>query len=114
MDQYELELRRALARQEPESDLTSLVMEKVRRQAFEEKKSPKVIAMPRKRSRVWRWAAVGAVAASLTVGVVVEQRRSQRRAAETAEAQLYEALMLAGQKVSQARAGVRGTQGEIQ
>ena len=113
MDPFELELRRTLARREPASDFTSRVMEQVRRESGEERPEQKVIAFgPRKSQRYWRWAAVGALAASLTIAVVVEQRRSNRRQAEVAEAQLYETLLLVGQKMNQARAEIRGSQPE--
>jgi hypothetical protein len=113
MDRYELELRRALARREPASDFTSRVMEQVRRESADERPEQQVISFPARRSqRYWRWAAVGALAASLTIGVVVEQRRSNRRQAEAAEAQLYETLLLVGEKMNQARTEIRGTRPE--
>jgi hypothetical protein len=71
MDRYELELKRLLAHREPASDFTSRVMEQVRRESTGEGRERKVIAFqPRGTQRYWRWAAVGALAASLTVGVV--------------------------------------------
>ena len=79
--------------------------------------SPQVIALqPRRSQRYWRWAAVGALAASAMIGVVVEQRRSDRREAEAAEAQLYETLLLVGEKMNQARTEIRGvrTEGIVQ
>jgi DUF917 family protein len=113
MDPLELELRRTLTRREPASDFTSRVMEEVRRESAEERTEQKVIAFePRRSQRYWRWAAVGALAASLTIGVVVEQRRNSRRQAEAAEAQLYETLLLVGEKMNQARAEIRGSQPE--
>jgi hypothetical protein len=112
MDPYELELRRMLERREPSSDFTSRVMEQVRRESTDERREQKVIAFRPRSQRYWRWAAVGALAASLTVGVVVEQRRSNRRQAEAAEAQLYETLLLVGQKMNQARTEMRGSRPE--
>ena len=113
MDQYELELKRILERREPASDFTSRVMEQVRRGPTEERPGQKMVAFPVLRGqRYWRWAAVGALAASLTIGVVVEQRRSNRRQAEAAEAQLYETLLLVGEKMNQARAEIRGSRPE--
>jgi hypothetical protein len=109
MDRYELELKRALARREPASDFTSGVMERVRRESADVEPQQKVIVFQGTGRRIWRWAAVGALAASLTIGVVVERRQSNRRQAETAEAQLYETLLLAGQKMNQARAEMRGS-----
>ena len=113
MDPYELELRRTLERREPVSDFTSGVMEQVCRESAGERRSWKAIAFqPRRSQRYWRWATVGALAASLTVGVVVEQRRSNRRQAEAAEVQLYETLLLVGQKMNQARTEMRGSRPE--
>ena len=107
MDRYELELKRMLARREPASDFTSRVMEQVRRDCTDEKREQKVITFQARSRRVWRWVAVGALAASVTLAVVVEQRRSNRRQAEVAEAQLYETLLLVGQKMNQARTEIR-------
>jgi hypothetical protein len=112
MDPYELELKRTLARREPASGFTSRVMEQVRREPADGKLEQEIIAFQPRRPRIWRWAAVGALAASLTVGVVVEQRRSNRRQAEVAEAQLYETLLLVGQKMNQARTEIRGLRPE--
>ncbi len=112
MDPYELELKRTLARREPASDFTSRVMEQVRRESTDERREQKVIAFQARSRRIWRWAAVGALAASLTIGVVVEQQRSNRQQAETAEAQLYETLLLVGQKMNQARTEMRGSRPE--
>ena len=113
MDPFELELRRTLARREPASDFTSRVMEQVRVESADERPEQKEIAFrARKSQRYWRWAAVGALAASLTIGVVVEQRRNNRRQAEAAEAQLYETLLLVGQKMNQARTEIRGSRPE--
>jgi hypothetical protein len=113
MDQYELELKRALERCEPGSDFTARVMSQIRseRSLAADVTSKKIASFPRMRSGVWRWAAVGAVAASLTLGFVVEQRRSERLA-RIAEAELYETLLLAGEKISQARAEVIGVRYE--
>lgn len=113
MDRHEFELKRALARREPAPDFTSRVMSSVRAEGeAHEAGGPQSIAVLRQRSQAWRWAAVGALAASLMLGVVVEQRRTDRQAAELAEAQLYETLLLAGEKMHQAREGVRGVSSE--
>ncbi len=113
MDQYELELKRALERCEPGSDFTARVMSQIRseRSLAADETSKKIASFPRMRSGAWRWAAVGAVAASLTLGFVVEQRRSERLA-RIAETELYETLLLAGEKISQARAEVIGVRYE--
>lgn len=113
MDPLELELRRMMERREPASDFTARVMEQVRSESKDERPEHKVVAFkPRRSQKFWRWAAVGALAASLTIGVVVEQRRSNRRQAEAAEAQLYETLLLVGEKMNQARTEVRGSRPE--
>ncbi len=113
MDQYELELKRALERREPGSDFTARVMSQIRseRSLAADETGERVVSFSRWRSGIWRWTAVGAVAASLTLGSVVEQRRSERRA-QIAEAELYETLLLAGEKISQARAEVTGVRYE--
>jgi hypothetical protein len=93
------ELRQALSRQEPAADFTARVMQQVRAEQ-------RVRRFPLK-----RWSIVGAIAASLTVGIYVRQ---QRRAAppppsaeaELAEEQLLESLQLAGWQIHQAREAV--------
>jgi hypothetical protein len=93
------ELRQALSRQEPAADFTGRVMQQVRAEQ-------RVRRFPLK-----RWSIVGAIAASLTVGIYVRQ---QRRAAppppsaeaELAEEQLLESLQLAGWQIHQAREAV--------
>jgi predicted proteasome-type protease len=87
-------------------------MEQVRRESTGEKRERKVITFQARSQRIWRWAAVGALAASLAVGVLVEQSRNNRRQAEAAEAQLYETLLLVGQKMNQARTEMRGSRPE--
>jgi hypothetical protein len=106
-----------MERREPASGFTARVMEQVRRESVGERREQKVVALqPRRSQRYWRWAAVGALAASVMIGVVVEQRRSDRREAEAAEAQLYETLLLVGEKMNQARTEIRGsrTEGVVQ
>ena len=110
MDQFERELAARLARREPAPDFTARVMAEVL-SAGEAEDAP--LEFPaRKRTRrpaVFRWATVGAMAASLAFGVLaVRQQRAERRAAEQAEAQLMESLSVAGFKVSQARDKVWG------
>ncbi len=110
MDPFEHELRARLARREPPSDFTERVMAKVRAEA---PAAPVPVETPgrarRRRPAAFRWATVGAMAASLAFGVlVVRQQRAERRAAEQAEAQLMESLSVAGFKVSQARDRVWG------
>jgi hypothetical protein len=100
------ELRQALSRQQPSADFTARVMQQVRAEQ-------RVRRFPLK-----RWSIVGAIAASLTVGIYVRQ---QRRAAappppsaeaELAEEQLLESLQLAGWQIHQAREAVFEPQAE--
>lgn len=100
------ELRQALSRQQPSADFTARVMQQVRA-------GQRVRRFPLK-----RWSIVGAIAASLTVGIYVRQ---QRRAAppphpsaeaELAEEQLLESLQLAGWQIHQAREAVFEPQAE--
>ena len=106
MDRYELELKSALARREPSVGFTSRVMQAVGRESAV---GPVEAPLRRERGgRRWRWAAVGALAASLSFGFVIEKRRSDRRMAQAAEKQIYEALLLAGSKIHHAREAVRG------
>ncbi len=106
MDRFELELKDALARREPPRGFTSQVM-----QAVENDGAADLLESPVSRgssARVWRWATIGALAASLSFGFVIEKRRSERQAAELASAQIYEALALAGSKINYAREAVQG------
>ncbi len=108
MDRTEDELRGIYEHQNPPADFTARVMERVRAEG----RGP--------RFPFWRWGVAAAVAASLFVGVHVEQnRRSEQRrsaaAAEQAEAELMFSLQIAGAKINQAREVVlrnagRGTQ----
>jgi len=64
---------------------------------------------PPKKSTAIRWATIGAIAASLTVGMYVRQQRGQtrlRHEAEIAEAQLIESLQIAGLKIGKAREAI--------
>ncbi len=94
------ELRQALARRQPAADFTARVMQQVRAER-------RVRRFPLK-----RWSIVGAIAASLTVGIYVRhQRRPLPPAmpspqAELAGEQLYEALQLAGWQIHVAREAV--------
>ena len=111
MDPFEHELSARLARREPSADFTARVMAGVRKGAGEDK-APVVEfrkPAPKRRPAVFRWATVGAMAASLLVGALaVRYQRAERRAAEQAEAQLIESLSFAGMKVSEARDKVWG------
>jgi hypothetical protein len=111
MDRFEHELKARLERREPSTDFTARVMERVRAQAEEPAEAAPIEfpARPRRRPAVFRWAAAGAMAASLAFGALaVRHQRAERRAAEHAEAQLMESLSVAGSKVSQARDKVWG------
>lgn len=111
MEPFERELSARLARREPSADFTARVMAGVRTAAEEEKPPVVEFRAPvrKRRPAVFRWATVGAMAASLLVGaLVVRHQRAERRAAEQAEAQLIESLSFAGMKVSQARDRVWG------
>ena len=109
MDPLERNLREQLARQEPSEDFAARVTAQV--QALEQE-AQTVIEMPARPSllRRWRWAAAGALAASMAVTVAVREngRRSQQAAAERAEAELAETLQLAGFTIHQARERVWG------
>ena len=109
MDPFERSLREQLTRQEPSEGFALRVMERVR--ALEEE-TQTVIEMPPRPGLLkrWRWAAAGALAASMAVTVTVREngRRSQQAAAERAEAELAETLQLAGFKIHQARERVWG------
>ena len=94
------EFREALARRQPSADFTERVMQQVRAE-------PRVRRFPLK-----RWSIIGAIAASLTVGVYVrQQRRALPPAVPSAQAELagdelYEALQVAGWQIHKAREAV--------
>jgi hypothetical protein len=99
------ELRQALSRQQPAADFTARVMQQVRAEQ-------RVRRFPLK-----RWSIVGAIAASLTVGIYVRQQRRAAPAPPSAEAtlaeeQLLESLQLAGWQIHQAREAVFEPQAE--
>ena len=109
MDQFERNLKAALRRREPSADFTANVMAAI---AAEPSRS-NIVEMPVRRvgrgPAVFRWAAVGAMAASLAFGVLaIRDQRAERRAAEQAELQLMVSLSVAGSKVSQAADKVWG------
>lgn len=111
MDPFEHELKARLARRKPSGALTARVMAGVRAESRGEGRTPIEFRPPKRvrRPAVFRWATVGAMAASLVVGVLaVRHQRAERRAAELAEVQLMESLSVAGTKVSQARDRVWG------
>jgi len=111
MEQFERELQKHFRKQEPSSGFSDRVMARVRQAAEEPAVSP-----PTPAPRSWwsfgnRWAAAGALAVCLTVGIAVQQHQGrQLAAAEIAEAQLFEQLFFAGEKINQARDRVWGAQ----
>ncbi len=105
MDLFELELERRLARREPAQDFSARMMERIR----EESNSSPTTAWGRgSRTKTWSWALTGALAASLAVGMFVQNRRVEKRAAEQAETQLMEALFITGEKIQIARVRAGG------
>ena len=111
MEQFERELREHFRTQEPSSGFSDRVMARVRQQAEQP-----AVSKPAPTPRSWwmfgnRWAAAGALAACVTVGIAVQRHQSrQLAAAEIAEAQLVEQLFFAGEKINQARDRVWGAQ----
>ena len=93
MEPLEDSLREVYARKTPPADFTARVMLRVR------SGEP-----PKKRPRL-RWAMVGAIAASLFVGVYVSRQRAPivRTQADGADAQLLLSLQIAGAKINKAR-----------
>jgi hypothetical protein len=102
--EVENDLRAIYARRDPAPSFTSRVMERVR---AETARAPEPIKkLPRQKPVIWRWAVAGAMAASLAVGVYVQQGRVRRAGAiadERAADQLMLALQLAGNKINKAR-----------
>ncbi len=109
LQEVENELRVIYARRDPAPSFTGRVMQRVR---AERARAPQPITkLPNeKRARekpvIWRWAVAGAMAASLAVGVYVQQghvRRAGAIADERAADQLILSLQLAGNKINKAR-----------
>ena len=97
------ELRQTLSRQEPSADFTARVMQQVRAER-------KVRHFPLK-----RWSIVGAIAASLLVGIYVRQHRrgetvipakTQTELAGDRGDQLLQSLQFAGWQIHKAREAV--------
>lgn len=104
MDPFERDLTELLARREAPAGLKACVMNRVRAEA---ERSAAVVEMPQREPRrgwpkrvwtSWRWAAAAGLAASLSVGLFVRDR-NRRAAAEQAEAELVDALQVAGLKI---------------
>lgn len=108
MDRLELELRDAMRRREPPEGFRERLMGRVREERIEG--SRVVEFRPRRRTGFWswRWAAAGAVAASLTVGTVFMKQHTDALAAQQAAAELEAALFFAGAEIHKARSAVWG------
>ena len=104
MEPVEFELRQALSRRTPPADFTERILGEIR-------------AEPRHRWKGWRWAAIGTMAASLSLGVFAWKERSDRQAlvADQQAEDILLALQSAGGKLNLARdavlrSGTRGSQ----
>ena len=95
MERLEGELERMLARRDPPEGFTERVMGRVRGER-------------RRFFPAWRWAAAGALAASLAAGIYVERRqaRLERERGEAAKDELVLSLEIAGAKINKAREAV--------
>ena len=95
MEPVEFELRQALSRRTPPAGFTERIMGEIR-------------AEPRRHWKGWRWAAVGAMAASLSLGVFAWRERSDQRAlvADQQADDILFALQSAGGKLNLARDAV--------
>ncbi len=92
MQPLEGDLREVYARKKPPADFTARVMQQVHEQ------SP-----PKKHTRM-RWAMIGAIAASLFVGVYMSRQSAPIvPEADGADAQLLLSLQIAGAKLNLAR-----------
>ncbi len=108
MDRLEGELRKLHVRRPPPAGFTSRVMERVREEARIQDGGGRHSRAQHARyagPRFWRWAAIGAIAASLMGGVYVQQHRARqtRIVAEQAQADILFSLQFAGVKINQAR-----------
>jgi len=109
MEPLERELKASLTRHEPSEDFTAKVMAAVAVESAPRRTVEFPVRRPARRPAVFRWAAYGAMAASLAFGVLaIRHQRAEQRAAEQAEMQLMESLSVAGSKISQARDKVWG------
>ena len=114
MEALERNLRRLLARRPAPPGFTVRVM------ASLENETPSAKPVGWAMAGRWRWPMVGALAASLAVGVYLQQRRvemspgetNQVAAAEQAAGQLLISLHIAGTKINKAREAVLRPRGE--
>ena len=102
MEPLEDSLREVCARKTPPAGFTARVMLRVRS------------AEPPKKHLRLRWAMVGAIAASLFVGVYVSRQRAPivSPEADGADAQLLLSLQIAGAKINKARDALRRPAGQ--
>ena len=114
MEPLERSLRRLLARRPAPPGFTTRVMASLENETSSAK--PLGWAMAGR----WRWPMVGALAASLAMGVYLQQRRvgvsageaEQAAAAEQAAGELLISLQIAGTKINKAREAVLRSGGE--
>ena len=114
MEPLERNLRRLLARRPAPPGLAAGVMASLENEVPPDK--PAAWAMAAR----WRWPMVGALAASLAVGVYLQQRRveispgevEQAATAERAAEELLLSLQIAGTKINKAREAVLRRGGE--
>ncbi len=115
MEPLERNLRRLLARHPAPPGLTARVMASLENETSSAK--PLGWAMVGR----WRWPMVGALAASLAMGVYLQQRRAEVSAGEAEQAAVAEqaaeelliALQIAGTKINKAREAVLRSGGEM-
>ncbi len=110
----ESELRDAYARRQPVPGFTERVMERVRVNG--DHASEPIRKRPERHPLAWRWAVAGAMAASLAVGVYIQQDRNRQAGIEDERAaeELMLSLQLAGQKINRARdVALRHGAGEV-
>lgn len=95
MEPVEFELRQALSRRTPPEGFTERILGEIR-------------AEPRRHWKGWRWAAVGAMAASLSLGIFAWKERSahQTLIADQQADDILHALQSAGGKLNLARDAV--------
>jgi hypothetical protein len=105
MDRLEGELRKLHVRRPPPAGFTSRVIERVREEARIQDAGGRHAPAQHSGPGFWRWAAIGAIAASLMGGVYVQQHRARqtRIVAEQAQTDILFSLQFAGVKINQAR-----------
>ncbi len=106
MEALERNLRRLLARRPAPPGFTARVM------ASLESETPPAKPGGWAMASGWRWPMVGALAASLALGVYFQQRRVEQVAAERSAGQLLISLQIAGTEINKAREAVLRLGGE--